>query len=381
MLVLTKTILFYWDSIDYNYRQGSQAAKDEFAGITDWAEKLASSKSLHSILSQHSTSSRYARSTSTTTGRKAPHITPASTNYTSTPAPSTISEDPVVDYIDGDDEAERKLLSNAPRARAPVTQETSRMQVTEVVSSSKPDERKPPPLQKPASVAHQKKENGSTRAPRSKRKMKQADEAGYAEDCSVSKRAKKSGMSQRSRSGANNKYINDDLPEGATTDNMWRCLFISALAHFTAGYDNPWVINSEKYLSVLQVIWDTVYDGKIKHTIIANGPVCSIAKQNLNNWRGGFAAAVVTAITAFFAEDMIFLDPEMRAMFAADMKKKKLFLFATNNGNDKNKWTGLWRSPLVLQTFAAHFNYILGRAEVPVLEDGFRGPRTALALQ
>ncbi|KAI6015826.1 hypothetical protein BKA83DRAFT_4129275 [Pisolithus microcarpus] len=40
--------------------------------------------------------------------------------------------------------------------------------------------------------------------------------------------------SQHSGSGANKKYINSDLPAGATNENAWRQLFISTLAHFAA---------------------------------------------------------------------------------------------------------------------------------------------------
>ena len=43
-------------------------------------------------------------------------------------------------------------------------------------------------------------------------------------------------------------------------------------------------------------------------------------------------------------------------------------------------WTGLWRAPLVLQTFAHHFNYIQGRMDVPTLDSELDGPRAALAL-
>ena len=46
----------------------------------------------------------------------------------------------------------------------------------------------------------------------------------------------------------------------------------------------------------------------------------------------------------------------------------------------KQSWSGLWRAPLILQTFAHHFNFIQGRVEVPVLEHELSGPRAALAL-
>ena len=123
MLLLTETILFYWDSIDYHYRQDSQAAKGEFAGITDWADKLSSLKSLRTVLgSQRSTATHYTKTTkSVSTSTRTPHITPASTNVstrTSTPTPSTISTDMLEDYIDGTDEAKCKLLPGRPHNTA-----------------------------------------------------------------------------------------------------------------------------------------------------------------------------------------------------------------------------------------------------------------------
>lgn len=83
---------------------------------------------------------------------------------------------------------------------------------------------------------------------------------------------------QRLGSGVNNKYIKDDLPPGCTTDNIWRRLYISTLAHFAAGYHNPWSIPSDKFRAALQEIWDTVYAGNIEHIIMANGPVYQIVR-------------------------------------------------------------------------------------------------------
>ncbi|KAN0074470.1 hypothetical protein V8E55_011882 [Tylopilus felleus] len=297
---------------------------------------------------------------------------------TSTPAPSTISAD-IEDYVDGTDEAEppeRGLLSDGPHNA--VIRKMASMGVAEVVSSSELDEQKPPPSQL-ASTAR--KKNHSGKAPCSKHKMKQEDEpAEDQETANPSKRTKKSGTSQRSGSGVNNKYINEDLPEGATTDNIWRRLFISALAHFFAGYDNPWAINTNKFVSILQEIWNVIYEEKIEHTVTSNGAVFHMAKQNLNNWRAGFASAAIVAITAFFAEDPDFLDPAVRTAFATDMIKKNRFFFVQNRGDKSRDWTGMWRSALVLQTFAAHFNFIQGRTKVPTLEKELHGPRGALAL-
>jgi len=79
-------------------------------------------------------------------------------------------------------------------------------------------------------------------------------------------------------SGVNNKYIKDDLPPGCTTDNVWKWLYISALAHFATGYNNPWSIPSKKFRATLQEIWDTVYAGNIEHVVMVGGPVYQIVR-------------------------------------------------------------------------------------------------------
>ena len=74
------------------------------------------------------------------------------------------------------------------------------------------------------------------------------------------------------------------------------------------------------------------------------------------------------------------MNSEVQIVFATDMIKKNRFLFAQNKGDKNKDWTGMWRSALVLQTFAVHFNFILGRTKVPMLEEELHGPRGALAL-
>ncbi|KIN99786.1 hypothetical protein M404DRAFT_89615, partial [Pisolithus tinctorius Marx 270] len=186
--------------------------------------------------------------------------------------------------------------------------------------------------------------------------------------------------SQCSGSGVNRKYVKDNLPLGSTVDNIWRRVFISVLAHFAAGYDNPWTIPTEKFTTILQVIWDRVYEGEIEHTITNGGPIFHIAKQSLNNWCGRFAAAATAVITTFFANDADFKDPEQHVEFTKAMLKRNQFLFSHNRGTDNKMWSRLWRVPFVLQTFAHHFNFIQGQMEVPALDSELAGSHTVLAL-
>ncbi|KAG6375002.1 hypothetical protein JVT61DRAFT_3779 [Boletus reticuloceps] len=62
------------------------------------------------------------------------------------------------------------------------------------------------------------------------------------------------------------------------------------------------------------------------------------------------------------------------------MLERNRFLYKQDKGNDSMGWSGMWRAPMVLQTFAHHLNYLHGRAEVPAFEGELHSPRTALAL-
>ncbi|KAG9313628.1 hypothetical protein JVU11DRAFT_5960 [Chiua virens] len=269
MLLLTETILFYWDSIDYYYRQDSQAVKGQFEGVMDWAEKLASSKSLHSVLGSQCSSAagtvtHRAKSISTTgSGKKLRALKATSSTstspstQTSTPAPaSTISANVVEDYINGTDEAERP--------HDMVAQSTARTGwgIVEVVSSSELDECIPPPSQLAPALAH-KKQASSGQAPRSKRKMKQEYEVRWPVLCTFA-------------------YIECDPPKST--------------------------------------------------------------------------------------EDQETTNPSKRTKKSVD------------NGDNRDTWSGMWRSPLVLQTFAAHFNFIQGQKKVVALEKELHGLHGALAL-
>ncbi|KAI5990932.1 hypothetical protein EDD15DRAFT_2197724 [Pisolithus albus] len=354
-------------------------AKNDFAGageVKDWADKLASSKSLHTLLSQRSlsTNSRPPRSTSgTSTGSalKVPCSTPISSGASHASRASLITHPPSPDdlpawsqprdiyldspYIDSGDEVEHDTILKPSKQDI---RRTEAMDVVEVVSGSEVDEWvSPPPLVITAPSVKNSGVSGKTvRAVSDSKKRTQQNEIDAGESGSSappSKRSKTSqrstSASQRSGSGVNNKYVKGDLPPGSTVDNIWRRVFISALAHFAATYDNPWTIPSERFTSVLQVIWDTVYNGKIEHTVTIGGPVFHI-------------------------------DPEQRVAFAKAMLKRNRFLFSQNRGTDNKTWSGLWRAPFVLQTFAHHFNYIQGRMEVPALNGELAGPHTALAL-
>ncbi|KAI6017602.1 hypothetical protein BKA83DRAFT_4128196 [Pisolithus microcarpus] len=390
-----------------------EADKQKFSGIgevADWADKLASSKPLHTLLSQCSAaSSRHARSISSTGTSSQIKLrgTPASTHSSTRPSTPASNNPPDSEtcnddspYIQGNDDSERQAISNPSLRSVPRRTDTMTdipKAVTDVVSGSELDESEPSPPP-PSQYTHPRKNHVSSGGGKAtniqddylKPSAKEMDDdillmetkrgtkrapcsQGEASSTAAppSKRMKTPHLSagqgsQRSGSGANKKYINSNLPAGATNENAWRWLFISTLAHFAAGYNNPWTIPDNKFKHVLQEIWDVVYWGKVVYTVVIGGPVYSLAKQGLNNWRAGFAAAAVAVITTFFAHDADFDDSTTRT--------------DQNRGTDNKTWTGLWRAPFILQMFAHHFNFIQGYTDVPMLNNDFSEPCTALAL-
>ncbi|KIJ05198.1 hypothetical protein PAXINDRAFT_159125, partial [Paxillus involutus ATCC 200175] len=343
------------------YPTSSELGKEEFTGIgevKDWADKLDSSRPLHTMFSQHSGgSSRRAKSiaSTATTGSliKGPRATPASTRSRgstqarpSTPADASDASALTPElhnpasYIDADDKTERAAISTS--AKAVVRRRIAPLDIIKVVSGSEESETSSPP---PMPLSRTQKKKAAKTKP-----VVAPDEAASASDLepmlidedlpevqtTSSKGVKRlQDHTQLSGSGANNKYINSDLPSGCLTANVWRRVYISALAHFAAGYQDPWTIHDEDFKNVLQLIWDEVYKNSIKHTVVVCGPVYYVAKQNLRIWRTGFAAAAVTVITAFFAHDSDFKDAEQRTEFSAAMLKKNRFLFEQNRGLDK----------------------------------------------
>ena len=84
---------------------------------------------------------------------------------------------------------------------------------------------------------------------------------------------------QHQGSGANKKYINTDLPDGATNNNVWCHIFISTVAHLAGTYENAWSIPNDTLQAALQKIWNIVYRNSLPHTVAIGGPVYYIVSQ------------------------------------------------------------------------------------------------------
>ena len=117
MVLLTKTVLFYWDLLDDRYQQ---SIKDNISGvkeIEDWADKISAVKPLYTLAAQRSRGrgrgSRRGRTASSTNSRIQVHRgspattaleSRASTPYSSTSLNTGGSNSTSISYVDGLDE-------------------------------------------------------------------------------------------------------------------------------------------------------------------------------------------------------------------------------------------------------------------------------------
>ncbi|KAG2102872.1 uncharacterized protein F5147DRAFT_580786, partial [Suillus discolor] len=161
---------------------------------------------------------------------------------------------------------------------------------------------------------------------------------------------------------------NDDLPKGCQDGNTWCRVFIPTVAHWAGGEAEPWGPEDDDLRDTMQEMWNHIYRGKIQHEISRSGAVMKVAKQCFMELRRGFGIAACSILTAFFAQDADFSDTVARKDFSRAMLKHNRFIFRDNSGLIPKDWTGMWRSPFILQTFASHLNFTFGRVEVPDLD-------------
>ncbi|KAG0698636.1 hypothetical protein DFH29DRAFT_877863 [Suillus ampliporus] len=135
------------------------------------------------------------------------------------------------------------------------------------------------------------------------------------------------------------KFKNGDLPAGCANNNTWHGMFIPTVAHATGG-DNidPWLIEDDTFVPVLQEVWKVVYDGRLSlmsHAIVPGSAVYQVTKQRLSEWRGGFGSAVVMMFTTFMAADPLYNNEDQRADFADFWLEDNRWLFANVESDDK----------------------------------------------
>ncbi|KIK78379.1 hypothetical protein PAXRUDRAFT_164190, partial [Paxillus rubicundulus Ve08.2h10] len=116
-----------------------------------------------------------------------------------------------------------------------------------------------------------------------------------------------------------------------------------------------------------ELLWDIVYKRKIPATIQCDDdPIYTVATQRIAEWQARFASASITMIYSLIKLDEKFNSPEGQCALGNFWLKGNCFLFEDVTGNTVKDYRGMWKSPFILQTFAAHTFFIQGAIDVPI---------------
>ncbi|KAF9218582.1 hypothetical protein BS17DRAFT_883361 [Gyrodon lividus] len=180
------------------------------------------------------------------------------------------------------------------------------------------------------------------------------------------------------------KYNNSHLPQGATTDNKWCGTLIPMYAKWNGMLNICWGTKSSFEVEVLQLLWDVIYKHKVPVSVQSDDPIHTIATQRIVEWRGGFASANISMIYSLINSNERFNSPEGQSELANFWLEGNCFVFEDVTGDSMKDYKGMWKSPLILQTFAVHMHFIQGAMDIPI-DTGLKGnkynhPKAALSL-
>ncbi|KIK91322.1 hypothetical protein PAXRUDRAFT_798024, partial [Paxillus rubicundulus Ve08.2h10] len=168
-------------------------------------------------------------------------------------------------------------------------------------------------------------------------------------------------------SAKESKYKNSDLPPGAITGNKWCSVLVPTYAKWNSMLNICWGTKNSQEIEVLQLLWDVVYKHTIPAMIQGDDPIYTTATQRITEWQGGFMSASISMIHSLINSDERFSSPQGQCGLA----------------NFRLEGNQMWKSPFILQTFAAHIHFIQGAMDIPIntgLKDRHGYPKAALSL-
>ncbi|KAH9014123.1 hypothetical protein EDB84DRAFT_1443962 [Lactarius hengduanensis] len=174
---------------------------------------------------------------------------------------------------------------------------------------------------------------------------------------------------------ASKKPRNDELP--GWTDAQWfRRTFVTTYMAFVGQTADPWDVPIKQAVEVMQKIWDATNGHE--YEITSSSAVCQKAIQRLaDSWRNVVGSIGISCVQSFCdSQDLLRDSDSGRQEFASFYLEDLRFLYEDTDDEDKTKWKGLFRSPFILQTFAAHLGAIESSQKVPDLH----GPNTPTPL-
>ncbi|KAI0245668.1 hypothetical protein BJV78DRAFT_1287355 [Lactifluus subvellereus] len=177
------------------------------------------------------------------------------------------------------------------------------------------------------------------------------------------------------------KPTNNRLPKEWLKDGTWHKRVVPTLIRWASIQPNPWVIPDVKITDALEKICNAYFGGS-ELSITTTSVAFRLALQCLSDsWCSVIGSSAIAIINAFFDDHNNYRDDDaMQQEFAQHSLKLFRFTYRKAKGNDRWKFKGAFGGPLIIQTFAAHFDAIRGSKWIHGLYEGEKAPNPRPAL-
>ncbi|KAF8492744.1 hypothetical protein F5888DRAFT_1726977 [Russula emetica] len=173
-----------------------------------------------------------------------------------------------------------------------------------------------------------------------------------------------------------NRATNNDRPVGAHDDDQLRVFthaYIPSNIWWMAFQLDPFKGEVDAQVFFMNAAWQVIYGNAVPLKVQANGPLFRFINQSLSDsWHRRIGSSAISIVNAFLESEKgasSFTTDDSRQEFAKTMLEDFRFLYSDTESSNPKKWKGLFRGPLVVQTFSAHFIAIAGAVEIKAYGD------------
>ncbi|KAN0131106.1 hypothetical protein V8E53_011107 [Lactarius tabidus] len=169
---------------------------------------------------------------------------------------------------------------------------------------------------------------------------------------------------QKPRKLTSKKTRAEELPTFITA-KWFQFTFVSTYMTFVAQSADPWEVPAMQAVEVMQKIWNTT--SSFEYNITTS---TATVQRCTDLWHNIVGSTGIAVLLAFFnSQEHFQVSDELHQIFAKYYIDDLCFLYKDSEHEDRNKWKGLFHSPLVVQTFAVHLTAMEGALKVPGLHD------------
>ncbi|KAK2465667.1 hypothetical protein APHAL10511_002211 [Amanita phalloides] len=161
---------------------------------------------------------------------------------------------------------------------------------------------------------------------------------------------------------------NRNLPP-SLDKRLWHVAVLPTLLNFVGNFRDPWAADDKQIIAYMQPILNHFIPENKQYTLESGDIMVWLIHQRLNEWRSMFCSTSISILNAYFETNMYDTVAERKELLHEMLTDKKFLYDKTEMRNGAMRLIGIFRGPLVLQTFASHFKVVNNAStKIPGLE-------------